>query len=70
MAVLEPLSANKSDKNSKQTIKEQMQQSKDYLKKKKRLARERNEFRLKGGYDLIYPILSYYEEYKIRERIT
>jgi len=47
-----------------------MQQSKDYLKKKKRLARERNEFRLKGGYELIYPIVSYYEEDKIKERIT
>ena len=47
-----------------------MQQSKEYMRKKRRLNREKNENLLKGNYELIYPIVSYHEEDKIREKIS
>lgn len=47
-----------------------MQQSKEYTRKKKRLIREKHERLLKGNFDLIYPIVSYHEEDKIREKIS
>lgn len=56
------------DKNGK-SLKEQMQLSKEHMRRKKRLARERNESRLKGNYELIYPLVSYFEEEKIREKM-
>ena len=47
-----------------------MQQSKEYTRKKKRLIREKHERLLKGNFDLIYPVVSYHEEDKIREKIS
>ena len=37
---------------------------------KKRLIRERNERALKGGYDLIYPFVSYEEEQMISSKVS
>ena len=37
---------------------------------KKRLLREKKEQTLKGGYQLIYPFISYAEEEKIKERVA
>lgn len=49
--------------------KEQQALFKDFLRKKKRLQRERQEHFFKGDFELIYPVVSYYEEDRIRERI-
>jgi hypothetical protein len=35
-----------------------------------RLRRERDENKLKGNFELIYPLVSYYEELKVKERIA
>ena len=53
---------------SKANIRTLALQSKENLVVKKRLIRERNEKALKGGYELIYPYISYEEEEKVRER--
>ena len=45
-------------------------QSKQDLIIKKRLMREKNELAVCGGYDLIYPFVSYEEEEKIREKVA
>ena len=37
---------------------------------KKRLMREKKEKTLKGGYELVYPFVSYAEEEKIKERVA
>ena len=37
---------------------------------KKRLIRERNERALKGGYELIYPFVSYEEEQMINNKVA
>ena len=46
------------------------QQSKHDLIMKKRLIRERNEKALKGGYDLIYPFVTYEEEQMIGRKVA
>ena len=51
------------------TLKEQMQVSKEDLRKKKRLLREKHEREFQGDYDLIYPVVSYMEEEMIKEKI-
>ena len=53
---------------SKANIRSLAQQSKENLVAKKRLIRERNEKALKGGYELIFPYITYEEEEKVRER--
>jgi hypothetical protein len=45
-------------------------QDKNDIRKKKRLLREKNEAKLCGNYDLVYPIVSYAEEDMIRDRIA
>ena len=45
-------------------------QSKQDLIIKKRLLREKNEGATCGGYELIYPFISYEEEEKIREKVA
>ena len=47
-----------------------MQQSKEHMRKKKRLLREKHELELQGNFELIYPVVSYNEEDKIRDRIA
>lgn len=64
---LEPFSPLK--KENKQTLKEQMQEAKEFMRKKKRLIREKHEIGLQGQFELIYPIVSYFEEDKINETI-
>lgn len=46
------------------------QQSKQDMIIKKRLLREKNERALCGGYELIYPFVTYEDEEKIKERVT
>ena len=45
-------------------------QAKDDLLIKKRLIREKNERALCGGYELIYPFVSYEEEERIKDKIN
>ena len=40
------------------------------MRKKKRLARERQEAGLNGNFELVYPTVSYKEEEAIKERIS
>jgi hypothetical protein len=54
----------------KVTVKEQLAMFREHMRKKKRLTRERNEHFLKGNYELIYPLVSYFEEDRIRESIS
>ena len=44
-------------------------QAKDDLQIKKRLIREKNEKALCGGYELIYPFVTYEEEERIKEKV-
>lgn len=48
-------------------MKQQLQEEKEQLRKKKMLQREKHEAELKGDYVLIYPLVSYEEELKITE---
>jgi hypothetical protein len=41
-------------------------QDKETQRRRKRITREKYEFKLKGGYDLIFPKVSYSEEDLIR----
>ena len=55
---------------SKVEIKLLAQQMKQDMIIKKRLMREKKEKTLKGGYELVYPCISYAEEEKIKERVA
>lgn len=46
------------------------QQSKQELIIKKRLLREQNERALQGGYELIYPFVTYKEEETIKQKVA
>ena len=51
-------------------MKQLAQQSKQDLIIRKRLQREQNEAALCGGYELVYPFVSYEEEEIIKNRVN
>ena len=54
---------------SKVSMQNLAKQAKDDLQIKKRLIREKNEKALCGGYELIYPFVTYEEEERIKEKV-
>ena len=55
---------------SKANMRNLAMQSKQDLILKKRLLREKNEAALCGGYELIYPFVSYEEEEQINKQVS
>ena len=55
---------------TKANLRNLAQQSKQELIIKKRLLREKNERALQGGYELIYPFVTYEEEEQIKQRVA
>ena len=55
---------------SKVSLRNLALQSKQDLLIKKRLIREKTEKALCGGYELIYPFVTYEEEEKIKEKVA
>ena len=55
---------------SKANMRNLAQQSKQDMIIKKRLLREKQEMQLKGGYNLIYPFVTYEEEELIKEKVA